>query len=199
MSDSRSVLRTYVSTEIKARAHALSEQQFLTESVWLRGLVLSALRELTPDKTAPGRAARVARATPRQSGSIAHGKGVPAAHFSMRLRQEDRTLLRERASARGMRSATYVSVLVRAHLRHLAPLPTEELIALKRTVAELGAIGRNLNQLARAANSGDRPTGPARDDLLALLKACEAVRANVKALIKANVNAWDLGHGQPES
>jgi hypothetical protein len=51
-----------------------------------------------------------------------------------------------------MAPATYASVLTRVHLRSLAPLPREELLALKRTVAELWAIGRNLNQIARAAN-----------------------------------------------
>src|SRR6266853_2086912 len=76
------------------------------------------------------------------------------ARFSIRLAPEDRSLLCDRATARGMPSATYVAVLVRAHLRNLAPLPKEELLALKRSVADLGAIGRNLNQIARAANQG---------------------------------------------
>ena len=53
-----------------------------------------------------------------------------------------------------MAAATYVSVLVRAHLRQLTPLPEEELRALNRVVAELGAIGRNLNQMARATHQG---------------------------------------------
>ena len=83
------------------------------------------------------------------------------ARLSVRLAPEDRILLSDRATARGMPSATYVSVLVRSHLRNLAPLPKEELLALKRSVAELGAIGRNLNQIARAANQGGKPTGPA--------------------------------------
>jgi hypothetical protein len=98
-----------------------------------------------------------------------------------------------------MPSATYVSVLVRAHLRNLSPLPKDELAALKRSVAELGAIGRNLNQLARAANSGDRVDAPGREDLRAMLKVCEALRDHVKGLIKANVNAWDVGHAESES
>jgi hypothetical protein len=36
-------------------------------------------------------------------------------------------------------------VLVRSHLRHLAPVPEDELLVLERSIAELGAIGRNLN------------------------------------------------------
>ena len=92
----------------------------------------------------------------------------------------------ERATARGMPSATYVSVLVRSHLRNLAPLPKEELLALKRSVAELGAIGRNLNQIARAANQGGKPAGPGREDLKAMLRVAEGLRDHVKALLRAN-------------
>ena len=45
------------------------------------------------------------------------------ARLSVRLAPEDRILLSGRATARGMPSATYVSVLVRSHLRNLAPAP----------------------------------------------------------------------------
>ncbi len=55
-----------------------------------------------------------------------------ASRFSIRLRPDDQILLRERALARGMPAATYISVLTRAHLRSLSPLPKEELVALKR-------------------------------------------------------------------
>ena len=61
--------------------------------------------------------------------------GARDSRLYVRLRHEDRLLLRERAAARGMAAATYVSVLVRSHLRNLAPLPKEELLALKRSVA----------------------------------------------------------------
>jgi len=51
-----------------------------------------------------------------------------------------------------MAAATYMSVLARAHLRNLPPIPRDELLALKHTIAELGAIGRNFNQVAHVAN-----------------------------------------------
>jgi len=104
--------------------------------------------------------------------------------------------LSARATARGMASATYVSVLVRSHLRSLAPLPREELSALKRSVAELGAIGRNLNQIARAANQGAKPTGPGREDLKAMLRVAEGLRAHVKALVRANQISWEQGRAE---
>jgi hypothetical protein len=52
-------------------------------------------------------------------------------------------------------------------VRSLAPLPKEELLALKRTIGELGVIGRNLNQIARAANQGQLVPSPGRDDIKA--------------------------------
>ena len=98
----------------------------------------------------------------------------------IRLRPDDQILLRERAAARSMPPATYVSVLTRSHSRSLAPLPAEELLALKRTLAELGSIGRNLNQIARAANQGQLVTSPGRDDLTAMLRVCGTLRDSLK-------------------
>ena len=82
-----------------------------------------------------------------------------ATRVSVRLRPDDMPILQHRAAARGLRPATYISVLARAHLHRLAPLPREELLAVKRAVSELASIGRNLNQIAHAANRGERAIG----------------------------------------
>ena len=87
-----------------------------------------------------------------------------------------------------MPAATYVSVLVRAHLRSFSPLPKDELLALKRSIAELGAIGRNINQIAKVANEGGGLPGSVREEFRAMLKICEALRENTKALLKANLD-----------
>lgn len=116
------------------------------------------------------------------------------ARVYVRLSKEDRLLLHNRAMARGMASATYVSALVRAHLRAVTPLPREELLALKRSVAELSAIGRNLNQIARAANQGGKVPAQGREDVRAMLKVAEGLRDHFKALLKANERSWAQGH-----
>ena len=174
-------LTTWVSQQTKERFAALARRRDVSESALLKHLIELTLQTANNDlgSTAAGDAAR--RTT----------------RFSIRMRPDDQLLLRERARARGLPAATYVSVLVRAHLRSLAPLPREELLALKRTVSELGAVGRNLNQLARAANQGERVTGPAREDLRALLKVCEGLREHVKALLAANIRSWERGYGEP--
>jgi hypothetical protein len=116
----------------------------------------------------------------------------------VRLRDEDRLLLDARAAARGMRPATYVSVLTRAHLRSLTPLPKEEFLALKRSIGELATIGRNINQIAKAANDGGRLPATARAEFQAMLKICVALRDNTKALLKANETSWTTGHVQTD-
>jgi hypothetical protein len=97
-----------------------------------------------------------------------------------------------------MRSATYVSVLIRSHLRQLTPLPKDEFLALKRSIAELAAIGRNMNQIARAANEGSGETRSAREEFRAMLKICEALRDNTKSLLKANEISWQTGQAHAD-
>ena len=177
-------LKTRVSLEEKQRVQALATRLLITESVWLKRLVMRALGEsaaLLPDtivtQREPERHTRDAR-------------------LYVRLHLEDRLLLRERATARGMAPATYASVLMRAHLRDLAPLPKEEFTALKRSVAELGAIGRNLNHIARAANQGGRAALPGPADVLTMLRIAEGLRDHFKGLLKANERSW-TGQGGP--
>jgi len=177
-------LVTWVTKKQKEHFCGLARHQGLCESALLRRLVEIALQGAnlagSIEVTGQRASTRVAR-------------------LYVRLRVEDQLLLGERAKARGLRAATYVSVLLRAHLRNLPPLPKEELTALKGTVAELGAIGRNLNQMAIASNQGGRALGPSREDLHAFLKICTALRDNVKGLIKGNVASWEIGHAKTES
>jgi hypothetical protein len=156
----------------------------MTESALLKQLIELTVR-------------RVSQADDDVLGSPA--RRLRAARLYVRLHPEDQWLLRERAAARQMPAATYVSVLVRAHLRDLAPLPKAELMALKRSVAELGAIGRNLNQLTRLAHHQSGSAGLGREDLRVMLKVCEAMRDHTKDLIKANSHAWRVGHGNVPS
>jgi predicted DNA binding CopG/RHH family protein len=172
-------LKTRVSPDVKHRVQQAATQQLITESTWLKQLVIEALGNSAQSITDEVESARsVELSSARDS------------RLYVRLRHEDRLLLRERAAARGMVAATYVSVLVRSHLRNLAPLPREELSALKRSVAELGAIGRNMNQMARAASQDGKLGGPIREDLWAVLRVAEALRDHVKALLKANLISW---------
>lgn len=80
------------------------------------------------------------------------------------------------------------------HLRAVAPLPTAELEALRRSIAEVGAIGRNLNQIARAVNQGLMPNGPTRAEIHTLLRGLNNLKDQIKAVLAANLNSWRDGH-----
>jgi hypothetical protein len=71
-------------------------------------------------------------------------------------------------------------------------------LALKRSIAELGAIGRNVNQIARAVSGGGEVPGSLRGEVGAILKVCSALRDNTRALLNANLASWATGHGRRE-
>jgi hypothetical protein len=121
------------------------------------------------------------------------------ARLYVRLWPDDQPLLAERAAARGMPAATYVSVLVRGHLRHMGPLPKDELQALKGAIAQLGAVGRNLNQIAHVVRQGGASTRPRREDVETMLRICTALRDHFKATLLANLRSWKDGYDSPRS
>lgn len=172
-------LTTWVTRETKERFAAVARRQGLSDSALLKRLV-----ELMLQSASAADVATLAGAdrTARDS------------RLTVRIRPDDQLLLRERAAARGMAAATYISVLTRAHLRSLAPLPKAEWLALENSVSELSRLGRNINQIARAANRGERVTGPGRDDFLPFLRICEALRDHTKGLLQANLKSWQQGY-----
>jgi predicted HicB family RNase H-like nuclease len=180
-----SLIGARVTPEVKAAFASVAQQQGMSESALLKQL-LNVI---------------VARGGESRAGN--HGPSMEApcrgTRFSVRIRPDDRRLLCERAVARSMKPATYVSTLIRSHLKKIAPVPKKELEALMQVINELGAVGRNLNQIARAINQGSRAAGPNRDELRAILKACAGLRDHVRELLKANMESWEVGHDQAAS
>lgn len=163
-------LVTRVSPETKRHIGVAAARQLITPSAWLRRVIAGALGS----ETAPVGSAPTIRSME-----------LPRHRLSIRIRRGDLLLLRARALAQGMKPSTYVAVLIRSHLRSLSPLPKQELLALRRAISELGAITRNLR-----CTPGDTPAG--QRDLQDVQRVCEALRNDIKALIKANASSWDL-------
>src|SRR5215467_13806498 len=110
------LVRCRVSTETKTLLQSIAAREQITESALVRQLLETLLRT---------------SATESAAGIRSDDTELRAERLSIRLSPDDRLLLRDRATTRGMPSATYVAVLVRSHLRKLTPLPTEEFAALK--------------------------------------------------------------------
>ena len=169
-----------VTSETKARVQRLAERDGITESSLLRQLLDVVLRTANLDEPPAMRAPE---------------KVNRDARLNVRLEPEDWRLLRERAKARGMASATYLSYLARSHLRDASPLPKAEYTLLKQSVEQLATLGRNLNQIARALNQGERTAMPGRAEVAAMLKVSEGLRDHFKGLLEANDRSW-RSHGK---
>jgi predicted DNA binding CopG/RHH family protein len=164
-----------VTSEMKERVRRLAQRERIKESALVKQLLDTVLRTTTVDELPP---------------PPAPDKVSRQARLYVRLAAEDWRLLRERARARGMAPATYVSILTRSHLRGGAPLPKAEFLALRQSVVELTTIGRNLNQIARAINQGGKPAMPGRAEVGAMVKVAEGLRDHFKELLKANQLSW---------
>ena len=167
--------------EMKTLVRALAEREQITESALVKELLQVVLRTAAlqgfpklDELDRPNRDARL----------------------YVRLEPEDRQLLSGRATQRGMPSATYVSLLVRAHLRGVAPLPKEELLALRHSITQLKAVGRNLNQMAKSLSQDVRATAPGRQEVNAMIRVAEGLRDHFKALLKANEKSWLQGYDE---
>jgi hypothetical protein len=174
----RSVIACCVTPEMKARVRLLAEREGITESNLVRQLLETVVRtsavEPLPEPPAPERVSRRAR-------------------LYVRLEAEDWQLLKARAEARGLASATYVSLLTRAHLRSAAPLPKAEFLALREAVHAVTGLGRTLNQIARALNQGTKVELPGRHAVTTMVEISGALRDHFRELLLANEQSW-RGH-----
>ncbi len=166
-----------VSHATKAALRAAAARQQLTESTLLKRMLVLVLQTAG--------AAFV--------GDTADDGLARQARLYVRLTRGDRQLLHARSAARCLAPATYASILLRAHLRALTPLPDAELRAIRQSTRELAAIGRNLNQIAHAAHRGGAGAGVSQGNLLSLLKACEALRDHIRGYARTNLASWESG------
>jgi hypothetical protein len=167
-------LSTWIPKELKYRFAALAASRGISDSALLKQLVEFAVTGATPEFGTDTR-------------PVAEVRG---ARITIRLLPGDRALLRERAAARGMRAASYVSTLTRAHLRSLSPLPDREIEALQAIGAQLAAMGRNIRSIALAAPSAGLASAHTSD----MLKLCEAVRDHIRKILSVNIRSWRNGY-----
>lgn len=128
------------------------------------------------------------------------GDSIPATEtkngkFTFRLSEKLKGDLAHRAKKSRMAVGSYLVALCCAHLRK-GPFFTElEMDVLRQSNHELSAVGRNINQIARALNRSIDHADLARakeiEQLAALIKQN---RDFVRGLIIANQRAWGVSH-----
>jgi hypothetical protein len=116
---------------------------------------------------------------------------VASDRITIRLRPGDGLEVIRRATERGMKPATYISALVRAHVGANPPLPAAELTALKTSVAVLAGIGTVLANTSRhGIPSG--PQGEVYREAIGRTRAeVAALEQRIVDLTKAALIAWE--------
>lgn len=170
-----------VTLDTKDRVRRLAQREGITESALLKQLLAVVLRTSGTDEPSVAPSGKVNR----------------QGRLYVRMETQDLRLLGERSRARGMASATYAALALRAHLRGGAPIPKAEYVALRQSIDGLSALGRNLNQIARTLNQGGgRAALPGRQEVVTMLKVAEGLRDHFRALLAANQKSWEEGRAE---
>lgn len=90
-----------------------------------------------------------------------------------------------------MTPSRWAASLIQSNLTGQPVMTKVELAELQTSSRELAAIGRNINQIAKALNEAFYETERVRLDTLAeLSKAVAENRSAIRALVRASRNAW---------
>jgi hypothetical protein len=174
------VLKTLVETGTKARFRSIAKARGLSESELLRAAVLTVTGEDTGTKQPiepDAEKADTARMTVRMPRFLMDGT-------------------RARAKGKGMAPSRWVAALVQSNLTRQPVTCDEELAGLLASNRELAAIGRNLNQIARALNEAFYETERVKLEKLAELRqVITENRLAIRALVRASQNAWEADDG----
>jgi len=113
--------------------------------------------------------------------------GRPKKGVTIRLYADEREALKQHAAALGHTVTSWVSSLVRTHLRKAPLLAVSETEALLEAVRQLAAVGRNLNTVVHRLHKEGRWAGNL--DLYAdLLGEVKSVNARIEDVLAVAIN-----------
>jgi hypothetical protein len=143
----------------------------------------------------------LALAAVRALGQLGPGSSVPDATHSpatdritIRLRPGDGDAIDRRASARGMKSSTYLAALVRAHLADNPPLAARELAELKLGIALLADLGGFLVRTARNPSLDIAGIDDLRKSLGDTRAAVAALEQRTHDFVQKALVSWESRH-----
>lgn len=124
-----------VPPETRARFAALAARHHLSASNLLAKMIGEVLK--TNGDISPGSGG------PRFPYESENSSGL-ADRITLRLRDGDRALAAQRAHSRGMKTGSYLTMLIHNHVRDAAVQPPYDLDQIKATSAQLAALGRQI-------------------------------------------------------
>jgi hypothetical protein len=129
---------------------------------------------------------------PDLSGPVPDAAHSPATdRITIRLRPGDGEAIARRASARGMKSSTYLAALVRAHLAADPPLAVRELAELKLSIDLLAELGGFLVRVARNSSLGSERLDDLRKSLGDTRAAVAALEQRTHDFVQKALLSWE--------
>lgn len=111
---------------------------------------------------------------------------------TVRFRESELRQLGELAAARGMTRTQWITSLVRSRLGAPVQQSDGEREELRTIARELNRIGGNINQIARAANTGESGnTGDSMPGLDEARLALEALQGELKGVVDRTSTYWE--------
>ena len=165
------------SAEEKARFKLLAQHVGLSESA----LALNAIRALLERDEQWLR-----RQSPLNPEHVAATDRI-----TIRLRPGDGLGVIQRATERGLKPATYISALVRAHITANPPLPSAEVNALKMSISVLADLGTVLANTSRHGIPSGSQGEVYREAIRRTRAEIAALEQRIVKLTKAALIAWE--------
>ena len=166
----------------KTRFRAMAQARGLSESELLRAVVLAVTGEdslpspATPDRPAP--------------------ETTESNRMTVRLPRFLLDATQARAKSQGMAPSRWVAALVQSNLSRQPVMTEAELLELRASNRELAAIGRNLNQVAKALNESFHQSDRVKIETLnALAASLEQQRQSIRDLVRASQQTWGASDG----
>ncbi|MGZ5009434.1 MAG: plasmid mobilization relaxosome protein MobC [Methylobacter sp.] len=171
------VLKTLVDDDAKAGFRNKAKALRLSESELLRAVILAVIDQNTiPDHPIE-----------------LDAENAECDRMTIRMPRFLKEAIKERAKPKGMVPSRWVTALIQSNLTGQPVMTDAELIALRTSNRELAALGRNINQIARALNRDSYEKEQIRLDRLADLDAAiDKNKKAVRALIRASQNTWGI-------
>jgi hypothetical protein len=173
-----------VSSDTRSQFAALAARHQLSESSLLAKLVDEVLK-------ANGLAA--CESGEQWGARVPIVEGPAEDRITLRLRKGDRTLAVKRADARGMKTGSYLAMVIHNHVRGSAVLPPTELDLIKATVAQLAALRRQFRMLGMPNTLAEPAASELRDAIALARREIETACEATAAVVRRNMISWETG------
>lgn len=168
-------VKTTLDRFLKTRLASVAKREGVSES--------SYLRKLLSEKLEPSAGS--------ESAIIASVEDVVTKKVTVVLPEFLKRRATSKAKSKGMKLSPWIMSLVQSHLLQLPVMTHNELAALNASNRELAAIGRNLNQIAKALNEHFHETDRLKLDFLATLQTSITInREKIRVLVRATQQSW---------